>query len=339
MLGLAITYRLVFTAVGGHVAARLAPFAPMQHVLALVAVGTLLGLVGASAAVGITPTWYTILVIVLTPVPLGSAGLAQRIDSPVGAISRQRDRRRPLSATPATAEAFLAELLLLDQSTSGGEAAAPQRAGASGRAPMRAIFALAKRYIDMTPVEIGILLDRPEHEARIGAVSIMDFQARRASTSTQRRRELYELYIRRHDRIDNWDLVDRSAPHVVGGYLSDKPRGQLYTLARSDSQWERRTAIVATYYFIRQGDLDDTFAIAEILISDEADLVRKAVGGWIREAGKRDRDRLLAFLNRHAATMPRTTLRYAIEHLTPDEKRRYMDARSTSAPSGPTREH
>ena len=242
----------------------------------------------------------------------------------------------PLSAAAATADAFVAQLaqLRMEHAAQGGEAGAPRGADTSGRVPMRAIFALAKTFIDMPLAEIEVLLDQPERDVRVGAVSIMDFQARRASTSTQRRRELYELYIRRHDRIDNWDLVDRSAPHVVGGYLYDKPRDQLYTLARSDSQWERRTAIVATYYFIRQGDLDDTFAIAEILVDDDADLVRKAVGGWVREAGKRDRDRLLAFLDRHAASMPRTTLRYAIEHLAPDEKHYYMNLR-TAAPSRP----
>jgi len=118
----------------------------------------------------------------------------------------------------------------------------------------------------------------------VGAVSVMDWQARRRATPGDVRAALYELYLRRHDRIDNWDLVDRSAPYVVGGYLFDKPREPLYQLARSSSQWERRTAIVATYFFIRQGEVDDTFRIAEILVDDEADLVQKAVGGWVREA-------------------------------------------------------
>lgn len=235
--------------------------------------------------------------------------------------------------TAPTAAAFLTELQHLrgDHAARDGTAPAATAGPGSTRVPMGAIFALAKTFIDMAPAEIDVLLDQPEHDARVGAVSIMDFQARRASTSPERRRELYELYLRRHDRIDNWDLIDRSAPHVVGGYLYDKPRDQLYTLARSDSQWERRTAIVATYYFIRHNDVDDTFAIAEILVDDDAELVRKAVGGWIREAGKRDRDRLLAFLDRHAASMPRTTLRYAIQHLTPDEKHRYMNLRTAGA--------
>jgi 3-methyladenine DNA glycosylase AlkD len=192
---------------------------------------------------------------------------------------------------------------------------------------MRHIFALAKEFIGMPPTQIDALLWAPDHESRVGAVSIMDFQARRRSTPQTRRRELYELYVRRHDLINTWDLVDRAAPSVVGGYLADKPRDQLYDFARSDKWWERRTAIVATYFFIRQGDLDDTFAIGDILAHDPEDLVQKAVGGWIREAGKRDPGRLLAYLDRHAPTMPRTALRYAIEHLDPGLRRHYLDLR------------
>src|SRR6185503_14883797 len=129
---------------------------------------------------------------------------------------------------------------------------------------MGRIFALAKEFIEMPLKEINKLLESPVHEVRVGAVSIMDWQARRKKTPASRRRELYNLYISRHDRINSWDLVDRSAPYVVGGYLSDKPRYILYKLALSKNIWKRRTAIVSTYYFIRQGDVYDTFSIAEI---------------------------------------------------------------------------
>jgi 3-methyladenine DNA glycosylase AlkD len=227
-----------------------------------------------------------------------------------------------------TAKAFLARLRALRRS------AGSTAGGASARVPMRDIFALAKEFIDMTPNEIEVLLDRKEHEARVGAVSIMDWQARRKSTPLERRRELFELYVRRHDRIDNWDLVDRAAPYVVGGYLYDRPRDQLYRFAKSQSQWERRSAIASTYYFIRKGDLEDTFAIAELLIDDEADLVQKAVGGWVREAGKRDPKRLRRFLDRHAASMPRTTLRYAIERLDTKAKRHYLGLRAKTSKVG-----
>src|ERR687892_1809740 len=124
---------------------------------------------------------------------------------------------------------------------------------------MGQVFALAKEFIEMQPSEIEKLLESPIHEVRAGALSIMDKQARRKKTSESRRKELFDLYMRRTDRINNWDLVDVACPYVVGGYLSDKPRDVLYELARSENMWERRTAIVSTYFFIRYGDVDDTF--------------------------------------------------------------------------------
>jgi 3-methyladenine DNA glycosylase AlkD len=193
---------------------------------------------------------------------------------------------------------------------------------------MGQIFALAKELMDISPREIEKLLESPIHKVRVGAVSLMDWQARSKKTAERRRKELFELYIDRHDRIDNWDLVDRSAPYVIGGYLSDKPRDILYKLARSENPWERRSAITATYYFIRQGDVDDTFKIAEILVHDSHDLVQKAVGGWLREAGKKNLPKLVAFLDKYAATMPRTILRYSIEHLGPEQKKHYMELKS-----------
>lgn len=186
------------------------------------------------------------------------------------------------------------------------------------------VFALAKEFIDMSPAEIERLLESPIHEVRAGGLSIMDKQARRKKTPESCRKELYDLYLRRHDRINNWDLVDLGAPYVVGGYLFDKPRGVLYQLARSGSVWERRTAIVSTSYYIKQGDAGDTFHIAEILLNDGHDLIQKATGGWLREDGKKDRPRLLRFLDTYAATMPRTTLRYAIEHLDQEGRAHYL---------------
>jgi 3-methyladenine DNA glycosylase AlkD len=192
------------------------------------------------------------------------------------------------------------------------ESLEPGRRGALG---MGQIFALAKDCMNMPPAEIEALLESPVHEVRVGAVSIMDWQARDRKTPLARRRELFELYIRRHDRIDTWDLVDRSAIFVVGEYLRDKPRAVLYALAASARPMERRTAILSTYAFIRRTELDDTFRIAELLVGDADDLVHKAVGWMLREAGKRDEPRLLAFLDAHAATMPRVMLRYTIEKL------------------------
>ena len=150
---------------------------------------------------------------------------------------------------------------------------------------MGQIFALAKEFMDMPLPEVEKLLESNIHEVRVGAVSIMDFQARSKKTSNERRKELYDLYIKRHDRINTWDLVDRSAIYVVGSYLFDKPRKVLYKLARSKSMPERRTAIVATLYFIGKGDVDDAFKLAEMMLHDQEDLINKANGWALRFAG------------------------------------------------------
>jgi 3-methyladenine DNA glycosylase AlkD len=186
------------------------------------------------------------------------------------------------------------------------------------------VFALAKEFIEMQPAEIEKLLESSIHEARAGALSIMGKQATSKKTSEARLKELYELYIRRHDRVNNWDLVDLGALYVVGPYLFNKPRDVLYKLARSKNTFERRTAIVSTGPFIKRGDVDDTFKIAEILLHDEQDLVHKGTGWMLRAAGAVDREKLLGFLDQHAATMPRTTLRYAIEHLDKTQREHYL---------------
>lgn len=189
---------------------------------------------------------------------------------------------------------------------------------------MGKVFALAKEFMNMELDEIEKLLEDKVHEVRAGAVSIMDFQARNKKTSEERKKALFNLYLKRHDRINNWDLVDRSAGFVVGSYLADKPKAILYKLAKSKNIWERRTAIVSTSYFIRQGNVADTFDIAEILMHDKEDLIHKAAGGWIREAGKKHKAELLTFLDRYAATMPRTMLRYAIEKLPANQRTYYL---------------
>jgi 3-methyladenine DNA glycosylase AlkD len=189
---------------------------------------------------------------------------------------------------------------------------------------MGQVFDLAREFIEMTPGEIEKLLESPIHEIRAGGMSIMDKQGRRKKTPESRRKELYDLYIRRSDRINNWDLVDLAAPYVVGRYLFDKPRKILYKLARSKNTWERRTAIVSTGYFIRQGDVDDTFAIAELLLGDAQDLIHKATGWMLRAAGDRDRARLINFLDDHTAAMPRALLRAAIEHFDEKERKHYL---------------
>jgi 3-methyladenine DNA glycosylase AlkD len=189
------------------------------------------------------------------------------------------------------------------------------------------VFALAKKFVEMPLSEIENLLESDLHEARAGAVSIMDFLARKKKTSVELRKELYNLYLRRHDRINNWDLVDRSAIYVVGGYLFEFKNQQaeiLYSLAKSSDIWERRTAIIATAYFIKRHKLDHTYKIAEILLKDKHDLIHKAVGWMLRYAGDMDRPRLLKFLDQHLKVMPRTMLRYAIEKLEKPLRQEYL---------------
>lgn len=189
---------------------------------------------------------------------------------------------------------------------------------------MGQVFALAKEFMDMPLDEVETMLESPFHEMRVGAVSIMDFQARSKKTIEIRRKELFELYLRRHDRINTWDLVDRSAIHVVGGYLFEKPRKVLYKLAKSKKMPERRTAIVSTLYFIGKGDVEDAFKLAEIMLQDKEDLIHKANGWALRFAGDKDRKQLVKFLDAHAATMPRVTLRYALEHFDKKLREHYM---------------
>jgi len=189
------------------------------------------------------------------------------------------------------------------------------------------VFTLAKTFIDLPPAEIEDLLESPIHEARAGALSIMSKQAARKSTPDARRTELFDLYLRRHDRIDNWDLVDLAAPNVIGDYLLDRPRVILYDLAGSVNSWERRTAIYSTLAFVRKGEIADTLGIAGILLGDPHDLVQKPTGGMLREVGKKDQQALLAFLDVHSVTMSRTMLRYATERLEPAMRSRYLGAR------------
>lgn len=199
-----------------------------------------------------------------------------------------------------------------------------------GEIPKREIFSLAKEFKNISILEVIKLLKDENLNHRLGAVSILDWKARNKSTSIKEKEDIYRAYIDNHESIDNWGLVDRAAPYVVGGYLYDKDRSPLYNLAKSPNPMERRTAIVSTYYFIRKNDIDDTFNIAEILINDSDEYVQKAVGSWIREAGKKDKERLKEFLSKHAMTMPRITLRYAIEKLDHENRKYYLNLKKNS---------
>ncbi len=186
------------------------------------------------------------------------------------------------------------------------------------------VFKLAQEFVAMPLDQIEALLESDVHEARAGAVSIMARQFRAKKTGNDRRQALYDLFLARHDRINNWDLVDLGAWHIIGGWLRDKPRDTLYHLARSPSLWERRTAILATLGFLRDDPLDDHFALADMLLDDSEELIHKAVGWVLRETGKKDKPRLLRFIDANLQRMPRTALRAAIEPFDKEERKEIL---------------
>ncbi|MEV0797931.1 DNA alkylation repair protein [Kribbella sp. NPDC050281] len=180
--------------------------------------------------------------------------------------------------------------------------------------------------------ELEQALTSPVHEHRLAILCLLADRAARAlkprTADSAEVTAIHDLYLRSTAYINNWDLVDCSAADIVGGYLSDKPRDELQALVRSPSLWERRIALVATQWFIRRGDSADIYALAPQVLDDPQDLIHKASGWMLREAGKRvSEDELLAFLDEHAAAMPRTMLSYATEHFAPDVRRHYRALR------------
>lgn len=185
--------------------------------------------------------------------------------------------------------------------------------------------AIAKAHIETPIDEIQRLVESEWHEARLCGLLILCYRYKRRKTAESEREEIVRFYLRNARHCDNWDLVDLTCRDILGEYLVDRDRSILYRLAGSDSLWERRIAMVSTWAFIHRDDFTDTLALAERLMGDPHDLMRKAVGWMLREVGKRDRATLTAFLEKHAADMPRTALRYAIEHY-PEAERRYFMA-------------
>ncbi len=181
---------------------------------------------------------------------------------------------------------------------------------------------IAANYKELSLSEIKKLLQSPIHEHRLCALIIMTNQAKKADAA--HKKALYDLYVSQTKFVNNWDLVDTSCRDIVGGYLQNKSREPLYKLAKSSDLWERRIAMVSTWQFIRGGDLHDTFKIAEMLLGDTHDLIHKAVGWMLREAGKKDEAALKEFLDEHTHEMPRTALRYSLERLHSGDKMHYM---------------
>lgn len=181
---------------------------------------------------------------------------------------------------------------------------------------------VAARYRDLPLGEVRKLLRAREHEARLLAVIILTLQYARADVAA--RQAIFDLYLDNTKYVNNWDIVDVSAPRIVGAHLHGGDVALLDELARSPSVWERRIATLATAYFIKQGEFGPTLKIAQRLLSDDHDLIHKAAGWMLREVGKLDADVLRDFLDRHHRRMPRTMLRYAIERLSAGERAHYL---------------
>lgn len=187
---------------------------------------------------------------------------------------------------------------------------------------------IAQEFLDISLDDIDVLLKHEVHEVRLTAIIILVEQYKRAVKLKDEKsmKIMYDFYLAHTKQINNWDFVDCSAPMIIGHYLFTHPEKNktLYKLAKSPLIWERRISMVATYYFIKQKELQDTFCIAEILLKDTHDLMHKAVGWMLREAGKVSVSELKQFLNAHKTYMPRTALRYAIERFSESERKKYL---------------
>ena len=184
---------------------------------------------------------------------------------------------------------------------------------------------LARRYRGTGERAVLALLKSRNHEARLLALLMLVDRYERGDEACQAR--IFEQYLEHRRFVDNWDLVDLSAPKIVGAYLVDRDKTLLDELAGASVLWDRRIAIMATLAFIRAGDFDVTLRLAEALLDDEHDLIHKASGWMLREIGKRDPAVERAFLKRHYRDMPRTMLRYAIEHLPEARRKAYLDGK------------
>ncbi len=189
---------------------------------------------------------------------------------------------------------------------------------------------LVRVFADLPPAETKKLVRSKYHEARLLGLLIWVRQYQRGDA--KQRERVYRLYTSHLDGINNWDLIDTTAEHIIGAHLWDRDRAILYEWAESDSLWLRRIALLSTFHFIKRNEYDDALRLAERLLNDEHDLIHKAAGWMLREIGKRDRRIEEAFLKQHARSMPRTMLRYAIEHFPEPKRRAYLKAAPARAP-------
>jgi len=189
---------------------------------------------------------------------------------------------------------------------------------------------IVRGFLDLGYADLDTLLKSRFHEYRSSALQILETKFEKADKVEQKK--IVTFYLAHADRINNWDLVDMSVREILGAWYykveKEKVLKFFLKLARSKNIWERRMAIVATHAFIVKGDMVPTFAVTEALMKDKHDLVHKACGWMLREVGKKDQKKLKTFLEKHAAVMPRTMLRYSIEHFTPAERQYYMRKKS-----------
>jgi 3-methyladenine DNA glycosylase AlkD len=181
---------------------------------------------------------------------------------------------------------------------------------------------VAKRYRDLPLNDLQILLSSKIHEHRLTALLILISKYAKADDSGKE--EIYNFYLKNTENINNWDLVDVSAPKIIGEYLSNKDKSILYKLAKSEDLWERRISILSTFKFIRVNDFEDALNISQLLLNDKHDLIHKAVGWMLREIGKRNQEIEEQFLRKHSKQMPRTMLRYAIEKFDENKRKFYL---------------
>jgi len=184
---------------------------------------------------------------------------------------------------------------------------------------------IVKRSPELPFSEVQILIDSEYHEARLAGFLLLVKQFKKAKKEKQTQKEIFEFYLQNASKANNWDLVDLSCRDIAGEYLlEEESRDILYRLADTGNLWEQRIAVVSTWTFIKYKQFDDTFALTEKLINHKHDLMHKAMGWMLREVGKKDKGRLTDFLEIHHKKLPRTSLRYAIEHFSPEEKAHFM---------------
>lgn len=181
---------------------------------------------------------------------------------------------------------------------------------------------IAKSFSDLVLDDIQSLIESRINEERLLALIILTHQYK--SANPHDKEELYKFYLKNLQHVNNWNLVDSSAHLIIGAHLWNKDRSSLLTLAKSEVLWERRISIVSTWYFIRKNDIEWTFKIARIMLNDAHDLIHKAVGWMLREAGEKNSNELTKFLDQNAAVMPRTMLRYSIEKFPEEQRKNYL---------------